>query len=146
MADADPSTSTSNAATPENVTGGTPLGLDEIKGYLRQKDDTSRFVGLALLKSALDTQPSVRQDEVVLNSLWESISPTFLARLLRAANKYNEQENAKEMVDIAVSVLHIFAILLPAEKREDTKFVSRIDGLLSCLEQWYKRRVSLVYK
>lgn len=109
-------------------------GLEQIKGLLKAKDDTSRFVGLALLKSVLDTQAQLREDEALVSSLWESISPKFLARLLRASkNEKTTNEEAKNMVDIAVDVLHIFAILLPEDSREDRRFVERIGGLVNCL-------------
>ena len=35
--------------------------LEQIKGLLKAKDDTSRFVGLALLKSVLDTQAQLQK-------------------------------------------------------------------------------------
>lgn len=109
-------------------------GLEQIKALLKAKDDTSRFVGLALLKSVLDTQAQLREDEALVSSLWESISPKFLARLLRASkNEKTTNEEAKNMVDIAVGVLHIFAILLPEDSREDRRFVERIGGLVNCL-------------
>lgn len=108
--------------------------LEQIKGLLKAKDDTSRFVGLALLKSVLDTQAQLREDVALVSSLWESISPKFLARLLRASkNEKTSNEEAKNMVDIAVGVLHIFAILLPEDTREDRRFVDRIGGLVNCL-------------
>ena len=109
-------------------------GFEQIKGLLKAKDDTSRFVGLALLKSVLDTQAQLREDTALVSSLWESISPKFLARLLRASkNEKTTNEEAKNMVDIAVGVLHIFAILLPEDTREDRRFLDRIGGLVNCL-------------
>ena len=109
-------------------------GLEQIKGLLKAKDDTSRFVGLALLKSVLDTQAQLREDTVLVSSLWESISPKFLARLLRASkNEKTTNEEAKNMVDIAIGVLHIFGILLPEDSRQDRRFTDRIGGLVNCL-------------
>jgi hypothetical protein len=35
------------------------------------------------------------------------------------------------MLDLAVSVLHIFSILLPEKARSDTKFINRIPLLVS---------------
>jgi len=111
-------------------------GLDQIRGFLKSKDDTSRFVGLALLKSVLDTQAQLREDVVQVNSLWESISPKFLDRLLRATkNDHVTADEAKNMIDIAVGVLHTFAIILPEESREDKRFIGRIDPLVNCLVQ-----------
>jgi hypothetical protein len=111
-------------------------GLDQIRGFLKAKDDTSRFVGLALLKSVLDTQAQLREDVVQVNSLWESISPKFLDRLLRATkNDHVTAVEARNMIDIAVGVLHTFAIILPEESREDKRFIGRIDPLVNCLVQ-----------
>ena len=116
-------------------------GLEQIKGLLKAKDDTSRFVGLALLKSVLDTQAQLREDVALVSSLWESISPKFLARLLRSSkNEKTTNDEARNMVDIAVGVLHIFAILLPEESREDRRFVERIGGLVNCLLERYAFR------
>ena len=113
-------------------------GLEQIRGLLKAKDDTSRFVGLALLKSVLDTQAQLREDVKLVSSFWEAISPKFLAKLLRASkNEKTSSEEAKNMVDIAVAVLHIFAILLPEESREDRRFVDRIGGLVNCLLERY---------
>lgn len=115
-------------------------GLEQVKGLLKAKDDTSRFVGLALLKSVLDTQAQLREDIALVSSLWESISPKFLAKLLRATkNEKTSNDEAKNMVDIAVAVLHMFGILLPEESREDRRFVDRIAGLVNCLIQRYDK-------
>lgn len=111
-------------------------GLDQIRGFLKAKDDTSRFVGLALLKSVLDTQTQLREDAVQVNSLWESISPKFLDRLLQATrNDHVTADEARNMIDIAVGVLHTFAIIVPEESREDKRFIGRIDPLVNCLVQ-----------
>jgi hypothetical protein len=116
--------------------GNSAAGLEQIKGLLKAKDDTSRFVGLALLKSVLDTQAQLREDAALVNSLWEAISPKFLDRLLRATRKdHITRDEAKNMVDIAVGVLHTFAILLPEECRDDKRLAGRIDALVNCLVQ-----------
>jgi len=116
--------------------GDSAAGLEQIKGLLKAKDDTSRFVGLALLKSVLDTQAQLREDAALVNSLWQAISPKFLDRLLRATrNDHITRDEAKNMVDIAVGVLHTFAILLPQECRDDKRLVGRIDALVNCLVQ-----------
>lgn len=120
-------------------------GLDQIRGFLKAKDDTSRFVGLALLKSVLDTQAQLREDVIQVNSLWESISPKFLDRLLRATkNDHVTADEARNMIDIAVGVLHTFAIILPEESREDKRFIGRIDPLVNCLVQRLVSKCSLL--
>ncbi|KAK2070658.1 hypothetical protein P8C59_005135 [Phyllachora maydis] len=111
-------------------------------------DDTSRFVGLALLKSVLDDSPALRADETVVSALWESIPPHFLDRLLRTGvarlagpqtageeEKKEDEDEASHMLDLAVSVLHTFSTLLPLPRqaRREPKFVQRIPAMLPCL-------------
>ncbi|KAK7424974.1 hypothetical protein QQZ08_008370 [Neonectria magnoliae] len=109
-----------------------PADLAKLQTLLRAKDDTQRFVGLALLKSVLDSSPELREDDHTVQSLWGSLSPKFLDRLLRTGSKPSNKD-AKEMLDLAVSVLHIFAILLPERADTDSKFLDRIPGLVSAL-------------
>jgi hypothetical protein len=114
---------------------GEPIASElQVQGLLKAKDDTSKFVGLALLKSLLDNQPQLREDPNRVNALWEAISPKFLDRLLRAGqNEKVTQQQAKDMVDIAVAVLHTFVILLPTEKLDDERIVGRLKTLVIAL-------------
>ncbi|KHO00807.1 DUF1941 family protein [Metarhizium album ARSEF 1941] len=106
--------------------------VSQIQTFLKSKDDTQRFVGLALLKSVLDNTPDLRQDEQVVETLWDSISPRFLGRLIKTGSKVSG-ENTKEMLDLAVSVMHTFAALLPASARGDDKFTQRVPGLVGAV-------------
>ncbi|KAF5661580.1 hypothetical protein FHETE_8375 [Fusarium heterosporum] len=106
--------------------------INKIQSLLKAKDDTQRFVGLALLKSVLDSSEQLRQDEQTVQSLWSSLSPKFLDRLLRTGSKPSS-ENSKEMLDLVVSVLHIFAALLSEQAPCDTKFINRIPLLVSSI-------------
>jgi len=82
-ASGDPSTPASTAAT-----------FESMRGLLQSKDDTSRFVGLALLKSVLDNG-QLGQNPTQLKILWEAISPKFLDRLLHTASgRIKERETA----------------------------------------------------
>jgi hypothetical protein len=112
-----------------------PPTLQKIQDLLKSKDDTARFVGLAILKSALDNSPELRQDEDAIVALWVSISPKFLDRLLRTGSGKNPggQKDAREMLDLAISVIHTFAVLLPDRAKHDSKFYARIPRLVSCL-------------
>ncbi len=108
--------------------------LQKIQELLKSKDDTARFVGLAMLKSALDNSPELRQDEEAIVALWVSISPKFLDRLLRTGSGENSsQKEAKEMLDLAVSVIHTFAALLPDNEKTGSKFYDRLPRLVACL-------------
>lgn len=108
--------------------------LQKIQSLLKAKDDTQRFVGLALLKSVLDNSPHLRQDATIVQGFWDSLSPKFLDRLLRTGSKPSSRnQNAKEMLDLVVSVLHTFAILLVDRAGIDPKFVDRIPGLVGAV-------------
>lgn len=104
--------------------------IQKIQELLKTKNDTSRFVGLALLKSVLDNSPQIREDESTISELWQSVSPKFLDRLLRSGSKHLTKD-AKDMIDIAVAVLHTFATLLPEDVRTDSRIVERIPALVS---------------
>lgn len=105
---------------------------------LQAKDDTSKFVGLALLKSVLDNQIQLRNDPKRIRILWQSISPKFLDRLLRAAqNPKISNTESRDMVDLAVGVLHTFTVLLPAEDRTEKRIVGRMGPLVNALVQRY---------
>ncbi|KAL2271797.1 hypothetical protein VTJ83DRAFT_1168 [Remersonia thermophila] len=120
--------------------------VQKVRVLLRSKDDTSRFVGLALLKSVLDNSPDLRADEGAVTALWDSISPKFLERLLRTGARQVQSQARQppdahdaplkpnsDMLDLAVSVLHTFAALLPATARRAPKLLDRIPQLVACL-------------
>ncbi|KAI2463004.1 DUF1941-domain-containing protein [Annulohypoxylon bovei var. microspora] len=108
--------------------------IEKIQLLLKTKDDTSRFVGLALLKSVLDNSPELQSEKEVIVSLWDSISPKFLDRLLRSGSQAgSEQKHAKDMLDLAVAVIHTFAILLPEDAKQDTKLLNRIPRLAKAI-------------
>lgn len=115
------------------LTGDTSATFQKMQELLKSRDDTSRFVGLALLKSVLDNGQLV-QDPERLRTLWESISPKFIDRLLRArpSDKVTKPE-AQDMVDLAVAVLHTFAALLPEDCQKDVRLVGRTSPLVKAL-------------
>ncbi|KAK4248370.1 Neurochondrin-domain-containing protein [Corynascus novoguineensis] len=112
--------------------------VQKIQTLLSAKDDTSRFVGLALLKSVLDNTPELRNDEQVIIALWASIPPKFLERLMKSGSGEKKQsddsrKDSNDMLDLAVSVLHTFAALLPESSNQDPKLLDRIPQLVACL-------------
>ncbi|ODA81572.1 hypothetical protein RJ55_00072 [Drechmeria coniospora] len=119
-------------ASSEAALGHDGASIVKIRQLLRTKDDTQRFVGLALLKSVLDNSLELRRDVDVIQSLWESMSASFLDRLLRTGSKPS-RNNAKEMLDLVVSVLHTFASLLPQDFKSAPKFTDRIPRLVGAL-------------
>lgn len=107
--------------------------LEKMQDLLQAKDDTSRFVCLALLKSVLDNG-ELAQDPEQLRTLWEALSPKFLDRLLRAQrNDKVDKTDARNMVDLAAAVLHTFTILLPEKSRQTKRLVGRTEPLLKAL-------------
>lgn len=110
--------------------------LGKIAELLKQKDDTSRFVGLALLKSTLDSSEQLRNDKTIVTTLWTAIPSKFLDRLLRTGSKPGtKQSDSKEMLDLAANVLYTFAILLPEEARADDKLLGRVPLLVNAIIQ-----------
>ncbi len=130
--------------TRESNSGLDPVStMEKMIDLLQRKDDTSRFVGLALLKSVLDNG-QLAHDSENLRLLWEAISPKFLDRLLRAqqSEKVNKTES-KNMVDLAVSVLHTFTILLSEESRKEKRLTGRTGPLVKAVVQRYLPKIRL---
>lgn len=115
--------------------------VQKIQGLLKTKNDTSRFVGLALLKTVLDNSQQLREDEVTITALWQSVSPKFLDRLLRSGSgsSSSSKRDASDMVDIAVAVLHTFSTLLSQTVKEEASLVDRIPPLVSVILHRYFR-------
>lgn len=112
--------------------------IQRIQELLKTKNDTSRFVGLALLKSVLDNSPQLREDEEAVSTLWHSVPPKFLDRLLRSGAKEGPSpKDARDMIDIAVGVVHIFSVLLPDESKKEPSLVGRIPALVSVILHRY---------
>lgn len=113
-------------------------GLEQTLLLLKAKDDTSRFVGLAFLKSILDNREDLQKDATVVRSCWDAIPAKFLDRLLRSpASLNNSKEESQSMVELAVAVLHAFLALLPEDLTHDEKFLGRIERLLGALSWRY---------
>lgn len=111
------------------------LSLSQIQTLLKAKDDTSRFTGLALLKSVLDNSQDIRQDGETVVQLWSSISPRFLDRLIKtgAKSRLESGKNGREMLSLAVSVIHAFANLLPDGTIREESFVGRVAPLMGAI-------------
>lgn len=113
-------------------------GLDQTLALLAAKDDTSRFVGLALLKSTLENKIEFQKDPEIIKKCWEAIPSRFLDRLLKAGvNNEKSKDEARYMLELAVAVLHAFIVLLPDYIKRSKKSVDRIPGLLDALARRY---------
>lgn len=104
--------------------------LDNIRGSLKQKNDTSRFVGLTMLRSFLDSPSELKEDETVLLSLWECISSRFLDRLIKSKAA---KEGGQSTIDLGASVTYKFAVLLPETAKRDARLVGRIPVLVEAV-------------
>lgn len=116
--------------------------LEQTLDLLKAKNDTSRFVGLALLKSILDSREDLRKDATILKRCWDAVPAKFLDRLLRApASLKNSKDESQSMVELAVAVLHAFLALLPKDLNDDLKSLGRIERLLGALPWRYLIRL-----
>ena len=121
-----------------NVIDGPLKSLDQALALLAAKDDTSRFVGLALLKSILENKIEFQKDTEIIIKCWEAIPSRFLDRLLKAgAADEKPKEEAHYMVELAAAVLHAFIVLLPDYMKSNKKSIDRIPGLLDALPRRY---------
>lgn len=116
--------------------------IQNAQTLLRAKDDTSRFVGLALLKSVLDNSEELRNNQEAVRGLWKSVPSKFLDRLIKTGSRQQSQsegggnKNARDMLDLAVAIIHTFAALVPEENKRDSRFTERIPHLVACLLNW----------
>jgi Neurochondrin len=109
--------------------------FDKLQQLLKTKNDTSRFVGLALLKAVLDNG-QLAQDTDRIHLIWESLSPKFFDRLLHAReNDRTTKSEVKDMIDLSVSILHTLANLLPASDLRQKRMTSRLGPLVNSLLQ-----------
>jgi hypothetical protein len=129
MADTD---STADPTAAEDRTA-TEAAIQKIESLLREKNDTSRFVGLALLKPILE-KPEVQQNEETVIRLWDFLPATFLKRILRQGVAADRQDaESASFASIAISLVHAFIVILPESKQTDVKFVALIPLLVESL-------------
>ena len=125
--------------TPPPAVNALAIDLEKALDFLKAKDDTSRFVGLALLKPVLE-QELTQQDDTreggiptVIEQCWGAIPVKFLDRLLKAKpDGRKTKEESENMVGLAVAVLHAFMTILEAPEKDD-RFVGRVPLLMSAL-------------
>lgn len=129
--------------TQQQTETGQPDPLQNAQNLLKAKDDTSRFVGLALLKSVLDNSSELRNNQEAVRGLWKSVPSKFLDRLIKTGSRQQSQsdqddnnKNARDMLDLAVAIIHTFAALVPEENKRDPRFTERIPNLVACLLNW----------
>ncbi|KAI1494781.1 Neurochondrin-domain-containing protein [Biscogniauxia mediterranea] len=107
--------------------------LLRIKSLLRASDDTSRILGLTLLKETVENSPELQNDKVQLGTLWDHISPRFLDRLLLSGTRGEaDQDHARNMLNFAVNTIRAFTILQP-KFAIGTSYFERIPSLTAAL-------------
>jgi len=116
-----------------------PKDLEAALTLLKKSDDTSRFVGLALLKPVLEqklndsSNAGVEARSALVQRCWAAIPVKFIDRLLRArANDKRSKEEANNMVGLAVAILHAFMTLLDSPQT-DERFMGSIPILRATL-------------
>ena len=116
-----------------------PKDLEKALEFLKAKDDTSRFVGLALLKPLLEQELSQQSStgeggtRALIEQCWGAIPVKFLDRLLRAKpDGKKTKDEAASMVALAVAVLHAFLTIGEAPEKND-RFVVCFLMLMSAL-------------
>jgi hypothetical protein len=112
--------------------------LEQTLRLLKARDDTSKFVGLSLLQSLLDANEDLRTNTIVISECWDSIPNKFLTRLMtsRPTKKANA-DDTKVLVQLSVSVVHLFANLLPqgeVAKEKMTVLASPLVQIASSLD------------
>ncbi|KAI9791126.1 MAG: hypothetical protein M1816_004357 [Peltula sp. TS41687] len=108
--------------------------LDRTLNLLKALDDTSRFVGLALLKSLLDNHEELRNDIEAVSKCWTAVPLPFLQRLLKAPkSKQKNTEEITNMVDLAVFVIYNFALLIPTTVLEEDGLIEMTQELVYAL-------------
>jgi hypothetical protein len=108
-------------------TGDPKAALQQVFNLLKARDDTSRFVGLSLLRSSLDANEELRNDESVISRCWSAVPNKFLVRLMKGGGGTDETRN---MNNLAVAVLHTFANLLSTEKVAEKKMLDLCEPLV----------------
>jgi hypothetical protein len=129
----EPSSTSEEIGKPQDsASPGDLVDLVKIRALLQAEDDTKIFTGLALVKSLLDNSAQLRDDQVAIQSLWGSISAKFLRRLIRTGSA-SSNSNGKDMLNLAVSVMHTFSVLLPADTLNESKFTRCIPLLIQAV-------------
>jgi hypothetical protein len=109
--------------------------LDQVVALLKAKDDTSRFVGLSLLRSLLDSRRDLRESPDILSQSWTAIPKPFLIRLLKTSPTEKVGiDDARNMKQLAVAIFHTFVNLLSSEELETKAVVSACDPLILAIK------------
>jgi len=113
--------------------------LETALDLLKKSDDTSRFVGLALLKPVLEQELSQEEgkdggkNDALLLRCWRAIPAKFLDGLLKAKpSEKTSREEANNMVGLAVAVMHAFMRLMDSHQT-NAKFIGRVPLLMTNL-------------
>lgn len=134
-----PTRSTSTDSTVGAQANQPPLEKLELAlSYLRDGNDTSKFIGLSQLRSILVNNRELGEDQFVIVKCWVAIPPRFLYRILRATDYRGERTADRDyMIGLAVAIIHTFPSLLLASSENGLKFVDQTPRLLAALKIRY---------
>ena len=121
---------------PQAGYGGTSeQALDKVLGLLQEKDDTSRLVGLTLLKPLLDNNAQFREPRVI-GKCWKAVPLKFIIRLLRSTTTEKmTKEEASNCIGIAVGVIRSFLCLSDGENTLPLGLATTIPPLQAALAE-----------
>lgn len=134
-----PTGSTSTESTVGAQANQTPHEKLELAlSYLRDGNDTSKFIGLSQLRSILFNNRELGEDQDVIVRCSVAIPPRFLYRILGATDYRGERTLDRDyMIGLAVAIIHTFPSLLLGSSENDLKFVDQIPRLLAALKIRY---------
>ncbi|KAI5849043.1 Neurochondrin-domain-containing protein [Tricharina praecox] len=129
MAETSSSAGTSETTQPQEQ--GEEL-ISQCVSLLSKNDDTSRFVGLAMV---LSISNHVVDPTSVFQRCAAALKPTFLDRLLKAGTtKQKSPEEATQMVELAVNIINAFATSLP-DAGNNPFLVDRTPALIAVIPE-----------
>ncbi|KAI4171933.1 MAG: hypothetical protein LQ346_008679 [Caloplaca aetnensis] len=103
--------------------------------YLKDGDDTSKFIGLSQLRSILVENPELRFNQDLIFNCWVAIPPRFLFRLLRATDYRGERTLDRDYIfGLAVAIIHAVPSLLSGSSGDGKEFHDQIPRLLAALK------------
>lgn len=106
--------------------------------YLKDGDDTSKFIGLSQLRSILVENPELRFNQDLIFNCWVAIPPRFLFRLLRATDYRGERTLDRDYIfGLAVAIIHAVPSLLSGSSGDGKEFHDQIPRLLAALKSRY---------
>ena len=120
------------------------IALEQIFSLLQSPDDTTKFIGLALLRGVLTKIDSKEMQEsyrVIAPKCWNAIPVNFLDRLFNQFTKMVQDDtsapDARPMFELAFNVTHAFVCLLSIPENRHALMPENMSKQLTT--SWTKR-------